>query len=383
MKRRLLLLCVMIAVFLSPVSAGSESYLSVAELFSMTSDRWTDSFTTAMGETVVLDCAVEVPCVQKVPVLAVTWYPALPGAYREEYASKRNAWPMTDAQSNESYTMLTHNYHYALRESEINLKYHDEERFIRLADVDWNTVYVRDSTLTAGEAFEVIHQTVMDVYSTYGEYGFYDFRPARGLTILSLVNQNGEHVREQDVYSFCGQQIIRGIPVLTNAGYTFASSSVNPDAVYRHEGGHEAQYYVLHVESEDSYGFAAHLFAERDVIAEDIPLCSFESVKPGIVALIESGYIRKIHGIQFGYAAYPDKQHDLEHYILFPSWVIECEYYDSPDMETEPESAPNYANSQHYRRLVVNAQTGRLLDPGSKGPDRSDAPEIIAWPERP
>ncbi len=219
----------------------------------------------------------------------------------------------------------------------------------------------------------------MDIYSKYGEFGFYDFRPARGLTILSLMNQNGEHVRELDVYSFCGQQIIRGIPILTNAGYTFASSSINSDTMYRYEGGHEAQYYVLHVETEDSYGFAAHLLAEKEIIADDIPLQGFEAAKPDIIDLIEEGYIRDIYGIQFGFVAYPDKQHDLKNYVLFPSWVIECEYYDSPDLVTESVEVPNYSNSQHYRRLVVNAQTGRMLDPRSKGPNRSDPPKIITW----
>lgn len=101
--------------------------------------------------------------------------------------------------------------------------------------------------------------------------------------------------------------------------------------------------------------------------------------KPDIIDLIEEGYIRDIYGIQFGFVAYPDKQHDLKNYVLFPSWVIECEYYDSPDLVTESVEVPNYSNSQHYRRLVVNAQTGRMLDPRSKGPNRSDPPKIIAW----
>lgn len=149
--------------------------------------------------------------------------------------------------------------------------------------------------------------------------------------------------------------------------------------MYRYEGGHEAQYYVLHVETEDSYGFAAHLLAEKEIIADDIPLQSFEAAKPDIIALIEEGYIRNIYGIQFGFVAYPDKQHDLKNYVLFPSWVIECEYYDSPDLVTESVEVPNYSNSQHYRRLVVNAQTGRMLDPRSKGPNRSDSPKIITW----
>lgn len=382
MTKLLSIICVCMALqfpFISTVVAHADEYTSISDLYTQTPGRWTESFTNRSGETVLVDCSVEVPNVNQVPVLSATWYPALPKEYVKEYVPSRTAWPMNAAHSDDSYTMLTHNYHYALKESEIRLKYYDEEQFIKLEDLDWNAVYVRNSQLTAGEAFDVIHQAVMDIYSKYGEFGFYDFRPARGLTILSLMNQNGEHVRELDVYSFCGQQIIRGIPILTNAGYTFASSSINSDTMYRYEGGHEAQYYVLHVETEDSYGFAAHLLAEKEIIADDIPLQSFEAAKPDIIDLIEEGYIRDIYGIQFGFVAYPDKQHDLKNYVLFPSWVIECEYYDSPDLVTESVEVPNYSNSQHYRRLVVNAQTGRMLDPRSKGPNRSDPPKIITW----
>lgn len=384
MKRLLGAICFCMALLIqpfsaTPVAACADVYLSVSELREQTPGRWTDSLVADSGAAIRVDCPVEVPDAERAPVLCASWYPALTEEYAREYTPSKSAWPMNAAHSDESYTMLTHNYHYALKEEEIRLKYYDEEQFIRLEDVDWDAVYVRNSTMTAGEAFSAIHQTIRDIYSKYGEYGFYDFRPARGLTILSLVNQSGKHMRELDVYSFCGQQMIRGLPILTNAGYTFASSSVNSDTAYRHEGGHEAQYYVLHVEAEDSYGFAAHLLAERGVIADDIPLRSFEAAKPDITALIKAGYIREIYSVQFGYAAYPNRQHDLESCILFPSWVIECEYYDSPDMETEPVNVPNYSNSQHYCRLVVNAQTGRLLDPRSKGPDRSDAPEVITW----
>lgn len=360
-------------------TAYAEEYITISELHSQTADRWSDSFANNSGEIIWVDCPIEVPNVEKAPILSATWYPALSDGFLEEYASSKSAWPMTDARSGEKNTMLVHDYHYALQESEIRLKYYDMEQFIKLEDIDWNAVYARNSTLTAAQAFNVIYQKVKEVYSKYGEYGFYDLKPARGLTILSLVNKEGENVRELDVYSFCGQQVIRGIPIVTHAGYTFASSEIYPDTMYQYEGGSEAQYYVLHVETEDSYGFAANLLTEKEVLADDIPFLSFDSAKQDIIALIEEGYIRDIYGIQFGFAAYPDKQHDLKNYILIPSWVIECEYYDSPNSITESVTVPNYSNSQHYRRLVVNAQTGKILDPRSKAPDRSDAPHIITW----
>lgn len=384
MNKRIKIICLALLLWLlvqpsQPTEARADAYISISDLYAQTPERWTCSFSSNSGETVSVDCPVEVPNAEKAPVLSATWYPALSDGFLKEYASSKSAWPMTDARSNERNTMLVHNYHYALRESEIELKYYDKERFIRLEDVDWDAVYVRNSTLTAGQAFDVIAQKVKEVYSKYGAAGFYDLKPARGLTILSLVNQQGECVRNLDVYSFCGQQVIRGLPIVTNAGYTFASSEVNPDTMYEYEGGSEAQYYVLHVETEDSYGFAANLLAEKEVIADDIPLLSFEAAKPDIIALIEEGYIRDIERIQFGFVTYPDKQHDLKNYILIPSWVIECEYYDSPDAGTEEILTPDYSNSQHYRRLVVSAQTGKILDPRSKNADRSDAPRIVTW----
>ena len=55
------------------------------------------------------------------------------------------------------------------------------------------------------------------------------------------------------IYSFYGQQVIRGLPVLTNAGYTFYSANVTVDGMYPYEGGYEAEYYVFHVEAEDGF----------------------------------------------------------------------------------------------------------------------------------
>ena len=84
-------------------------------------------------------------------------------------------------------------------------------------------------------------------------------------------------------------------------------------------------------------------------------------------------------------ASYTMMTHNY-HYALNESEInmkTRDEYYDSPELATQAVDVPDYSNSQHYRRLVANAQTGKLLDPRSKGPNRSDAPEIIMWKDTP
>lgn len=152
------------------------------------------------------------------------------------------------------------------------------------------------------------------------------------------------------------------------------------DAGYQYELMPEVKYYVLNVESEDGYGLVAHLLAEEELIHEDIPLLNFDAVKPQIEKLIEDGRIRKVHNVRLGYVVYLENDHNTEHYQLLPSWVVECEYYPSSNSETLYfDDQPDYSIHQQFRKLVINAQTGQLIDPTDRGPDRSNVPEIIAW----
>ena len=125
--------------------AMAEEYLTIGSLAEQTPKRWSEHFQNNLGQTIYVDCPVEVPVTDEAPGLAAAWYPALSQDFLVEFASFAAKWPMNTAYSDDASAMLTHDYHYALKESEINLKYYDEERFIQLKDIDWNAVYVRNS----------------------------------------------------------------------------------------------------------------------------------------------------------------------------------------------------------------------------------------------
>ena len=73
-----------------------------------------------------------------------------------------------------------------------------------------------------------------------------------------------------------------------------------------------------------------------EIIAEDIPLCAFESIKENIRNEIVSGHIRKVFSLRFAYIMTRIIQAENVQYMmpscyyLVPSWVLECIYINDP-----------------------------------------------------
>ena len=251
---------------------------------------------------------------------------------------------------------------------------HLRSEYVRLEEIDWDKGYARNSPLTAREAFEAIENRAKEIYTKYGSHGYYAMEPAYCLKMNSLLDKDRNPLRDIAAYSFFAFEVIRGLPVVGNI--PLAYGHINN---HRFESLYEPRYYVLNIESEDAYGFAAHLLAEEELIHEDIPLVDFELAKPQIEKLIQEGRVRKVHGVRLGYMLYLEPDHNREHFRLVPSWVVDCEYYSTAKAETEVIDEPDYTIVQNFRKLVVNAQTGRLLDPEDKSLGRSDYPKIITW----
>ena len=113
---------------------------------------------------------------------------------------------------------------------------------------------------------------------------------------------------------------------------------------------------------------------------KDIPLVPFEKGKAQLEKMIRDGLIRHIRRIQLGYVAYVEPDHNTKHWILVPTWVVDCDWFpDAKDdfwkEEFEDEANPYSRSGAHL--LYLNAQTGKLLDPMDTSRKRSDAPKIL------
>ncbi|MDD3411761.1 MAG: hypothetical protein PHY12_13235, partial [Eubacteriales bacterium] len=280
-------------------------------------------------------------------------------------------WPKTLASSYENTTIFLQNFQNTPKPKEG--KTDTVKTFLPLSEVDWDAVYPRGSDLSAQEAYSMIEGRAREIYTKYGAYGYYPMELAYGVSIQEDVNQQGP-VRDLGYYAFFGFETMRGIPIVANVPFSYGTTDN-----FDYECLSEARYYILRVESQSAFGLAAHLFAEDAVLHEDIPLVGFDACKQQIESLITDGRIRTVYNVRLGYAVYLEPDHNRTFYRLVPSWVVECEYYDSPKDETEPLKDPEYLTSAHFRKLVINAQTGVPLDPQNKAKDRSDCPAILAW----
>lgn len=52
--------------------------------------------------------------------------------------------------------------------------------------------------------------------------------------------------------------------------------------------------------NEDEYAIGVNTFEEREMIEEDIPLCSLEKIIQSAKEQIEAGYIQKVISLRFG-----------------------------------------------------------------------------------
>jgi hypothetical protein len=136
------------------------------------------------------------------------------------------------------------------------------------------------------------------------------------------------------------------------------------------------------VYSEDSWNIVAHLYAETELLCQDMPLVSFDAVKSQVEDLINKGYVRWINSVTLGYAQF--KTGNMDDFALVPSWVVWCEYIPAGPL-AEKEYGVNDSeltfdgNNGFYRPLIINAQTGKLYNPESTEPGRIICPDLNAW----
>ena len=117
---------------------------------------------------------------------------------------------------------------------------------------------------------------------------------------------------------------------------------------------------------------------ETEVIAQDVPLCSFQQVKNTYEKLIEEGKLRSISSLRLGYIIWQNE--GTYAYTLMPTWVAEGELFPNATAETSGIKVQYDTISANWGYIMVNAQTGELIDPWKKGKNRSfDCPDLLTW----
>lgn len=109
---------------------------------------------------------------------------------------------------------------------------------------------------------------------------------------------------------------------------------------------------------------------EVDLLAEDIPLLPFPVIQDAIQGLVQSGRMIRIDEIRLcDLVLFVTPDGSKEVFQAMPCWKV-------TGLVTEPgsKSAPEFT-----RWIMINAQTGAVIDPESTDPHRARANELITW----
>ncbi len=133
--------------------------------------------------------------------------------------------------------------------------------------------------------------------------------------------------------------------------------------------------------------FISHLLPV-ETLAEDVPLCSFDTIQKSLEQEIKKGRVRKIYEISLGYVLYcePGAYHEWGQkadyssifYDVKPMWRVNCLKASGAQKELEESDEDDERNSVAYTQMLVDAQTGEIIGQ-SDAADRSMFPGFLSW----
>ena len=150
-------------------------------------------------------------------------------------------------------------------------------------------------------------------------------------------------------------QTVGGIPVICGAAESFTRyAGMNNREAYRYHGAIAITQGLKSIGLNEIYkSLQFHLLSPAVLLAEDVPLCSFEEVKETYLDLIRAGRLRSIANLRLGYAVWLNETGSA--FTLLPTWVAEGDLY--PDAET-----PDASGKKQYDAVSPRECANRGAD---------------------
>lgn len=175
-------------------------------------------------------------------------------------------------------------------------------------------------------------------------------------------------------------QVMNDIPILCYASTSFTQYAGTVNNEIRYVGaiaiaqgmediGLDAMYYSMQYS----------LVTEAQELVADVPLIDLDQVIATYEQLITEGKLRSVSSLRLGYVAWRNKD-DPQSHTLTPTWVLEGELFSSSSADYGVHPTQESITPTEYGPILVNAQTGELINPWDSSSNRSyNVPEIIQW----
>ncbi|NLO84358.1 MAG: hypothetical protein GX096_02880 [Clostridiales bacterium] len=360
-NRCILTFAALIAIISAPALA--EGSISAGDLYAQPPARWQQTYETKW-RVIDIDTPVTVPDVTAAPVVKIKRRPT--SAF--DLSNYEGEW-------NDDYLlslMLNNPYDQLMAASS------DAARlFVNDDRANFSAIYAEDNPEPLEDAAALYQALALSIGVAPDDVDFAHpieatvysreklFDPATG-------QYDGDAASDMGMYQISFAQQICGMWLHKHINECFAVHSSGA-------GGVTPPHNSIAFSSSQSYYALFTLYDVSEIIYPDIPLCSFDTVKQTYEQLIDQGQIRSILDLRLAYVFYPIAG-DLESFLAIPTWVMGCEFYQNGKKER-----PSHYNKVHitetdaYGELLVNVQTGELVDPYNSSKTRINPPEIMLW----
>lgn len=356
---------------LLPVIGGAQAYITIAEMHEQPPAHWTQDYETKW-RTVSIDVQPFVPQADNLPILKVVPDFRQPDVFAlgEGWRSKVNDRGTFQVYLDDMEQEYGNAQKRAKGESTTTTYY---------PPFDMNAAYAKHNDLTLNDIINHL-RLIMDTIGEDQDQWHYD------RLIRVMVNSTVSNVTDEpllpDSYSVDLQQKLHSIPVLCHV----------LDSV---EQPKEQEMWfttglAFHIRTLESISFGGTQVKITDVLADDIPLCDFSKIQSAIEKEIMAGHIRKIFDVELGYALYNEPGVSRSRgaawlqtavFYAVPVWQVNCYYVESSTKELRDYTEKDVPERgvMEYKALIVNAQTGVVMDRSNNRKGCGDYAGFISW----
>lgn len=347
---KMYLLWIMLVCLLPLGGAGAEvQRYAIRDLPAVTSPRWEQTYT-AYGRTIQVSEEVQIPRVDSAPVLTVRAAPPMADTIAQELTAFCEKSMREDRVHSYSFASTAYMTAYDHATPPMWGKTRQDDVYNQvemgwdahlLADYQLGAAYADNNPLLLGEAADIAQTQITALF------------PGDALYL-----------------------IFHGTPYMGSMHSVFSVKAVGNEDYWLEKRGCAS----ADVFDADAFLLACWFYQESSVLHSDIPLLPFDSVKGKVEALIYAGYVRAVDRVALGYVQFDTENRQEQ--LLLPAWVVWCEYQqDGPQAER---SVPFYTDGwledePYYRPIIINAQSGEIIDPENNAHGRCMAPEIETW----
>lgn len=376
MKR---LISLLLALALTPVCALAESdYVTLPELSVQAQDGWSETFTAQGREVKVAVDTIHMPVADACPVLEVEGLGKVDVAEGalEQYQGKKGVDVYSFDCSLTVDVWLEDVYAPGANGSYVGKRDYDQP-YTEWFYGEEPTFQPENVDLTYEQFLQKVEDEVQQLFGLTPEGFRTRCVSAYGVAYMAKENKQGELIRGKQYTrwgSFCAEfeQLFHGIPVVGSSG----SWQTTPKGTV-----------TFSYLNKDCFYLTVSCSRETGMREADVPLLSFDAMKRILTVQIESGNLRGVDDMEFGYLAMYEGRLKDNRWLLVPVWRVHGGYTKNVKQEhvMPYESAKDggHVVPQEYGDYFYNAQTGEMLPTDYLVQNGIDNPlqvgEILTW----